>query len=174
MLARLATAYVMVGHSERRRLFGMDDETVASTLRAVLRNQMTPICCVGEIEDQRDRGRTEAVLEDQVLAASTGLPAQAGRPGDRLRAGLGHRHRPGRHGGGRRGRRGLHPGSGGQGGRRGGGDGRAHPVRGVGQRGKRRRLLAEPDVDGLLVGGASLDAATFSDIIRAIGGCYRS
>ena len=53
-LARLGTSYVIVGHSERRTLFGMDDATVAATLRAVLRNGMTPVLCVGESEEQRD------------------------------------------------------------------------------------------------------------------------
>ena len=76
MLARLGTAYVIVGHSERRTLFGMDDATVASTLRAVLRNGMTPVLCVGESEEQRDRGQTESVLEEQVLAALSGLAAE--------------------------------------------------------------------------------------------------
>ena len=76
MLARLSTSYVIVGHSERRRLFGMDDATVASTLRAVLRNGMTPLVCVGESEEQRDRGQTENVLEEQVLAALSGLAAE--------------------------------------------------------------------------------------------------
>ena len=75
-LARLATAYVIVGHSERRTLFGMDDATVASTLRAVLRNGMTPVLCVGESEEQRDGGHTEGVLEEQVLAALSGLAAE--------------------------------------------------------------------------------------------------
>ncbi len=75
-LARLATAYVIVGHSERRTLFGMDDTTVAATLRAVLRHGMTPILCVGESEEQRDRGQTESVLEEQVLAALSGLSAE--------------------------------------------------------------------------------------------------
>ena len=92
-LARLATAYVIVGHSERRILFGMDDATVASTLRAVLRNGMTPVLCVGESEEQRDGGHTEGVLEEQVLAALSGLAADvvAGLV-HRLRAHLGHRH----------------------------------------------------------------------------------
>ncbi len=74
-LARLGTAYVIVGHSERRTLFGMDDATVAATLRAVLRNGMTPLLCVGESEEQRDRSQTESVLEEQVLAALSGLSA---------------------------------------------------------------------------------------------------
>ena len=75
-LVRLGTTYVIVGHSERRTLFGMDDATVAATLRAVLRHEMTPIVCVGESEEQRQGGRTEAVLEEQVLAALTGLSGE--------------------------------------------------------------------------------------------------
>ena len=65
-LARLGTTYVIVGHSERRTLFGMDDAAVAATLRAVLRHEMTPIVCVGETEEQRGGGQTESVLEEQV------------------------------------------------------------------------------------------------------------
>src|SRR5271157_731364 len=76
MLARLGTAYVIVGHSERRTLFGMDDATVAATLRAVLRNGMTPVLCVGESDEERERGQTESVLEEQVLAALSGLAAE--------------------------------------------------------------------------------------------------
>ena len=73
MLARLGVAYVLVGHSERRQLFGMTDEAVAATLRAVLRHQMTPIVCVGETEEERAAGRTEARLAAQVRAALDGL-----------------------------------------------------------------------------------------------------
>ena len=94
MLARLGTSYVIVGHSERRTLFGMDDATVAATLRAVLRHEMTPIVCVGESAEQRERGHTESVLEEQVLAALSGLPAETlATPGRGLRAPLGHRDR---------------------------------------------------------------------------------
>src|SRR5580704_11279929 len=79
MLARLGTAYVVVGHSERRTLFGMCDATVAATLKAVLRHDMTPIVCVGETQEERERSRTEARLEEQVLAALEGLvPEQIG------------------------------------------------------------------------------------------------
>ena len=56
MLARLGTRYVLVGHSERRTLFGMTDATVAATLKAVLRHDMTPIVCVGETEEERAAG----------------------------------------------------------------------------------------------------------------------
>ncbi len=75
MLARLGVSYVLVGHSERRRLFGMDDATVSATVRAVLRHGMTPICCVGETAEERDAGRTEAVLAAQLRAVLEGLPA---------------------------------------------------------------------------------------------------
>ena len=75
-MARLGTAYVIVGHSERRTLFGMDDATVAATLRAVLRNGMTPVLCIGESEEQRAQNQTESVLEEQVLAALSGLAAE--------------------------------------------------------------------------------------------------
>ena len=114
MLARLGIRYVVVGHSERRTLFGMTDATVAATLRAVLRHEMTPIVCVGETEDERAAGKTEARLEEQVLAALEGLaPEVVGGPGGGLRAPVGHRHRAGRLRHGRRGRLRVHPDPGG-------------------------------------------------------------
>jgi triosephosphate isomerase len=77
MLARLRVAYVIVGHSERRLLFGETDELVAAKLRAVLRHQMTPIVCVGETEDEREEGVTRDRLAAQVRAALGGLDADA-------------------------------------------------------------------------------------------------
>jgi triosephosphate isomerase (TIM) len=76
MLARLGVVYVIVGHSERRQLFGQSDEQVAATLRAVLRSAMTPIVCVGETEQEREEGATEERLAVQATAALAGLPAQ--------------------------------------------------------------------------------------------------
>jgi triosephosphate isomerase (TIM) len=76
MLAHLGVTYVIVGHSERRQLFGQTDEQVASTLRAVLRNGMTPIVCVGETEFEREDGLTEDRLSSQVTAALSGVPSQ--------------------------------------------------------------------------------------------------
>jgi len=174
-LARLGTTYVIVGHSERRTLFGMDDGTVAATLRAVLRHEMTPIVCVGETEAQRDAERAESVVEEQVLAALSGLapevlgglvvayePIWAIGTGNvatavdaedacvfirSLVAKLG-------------------------------GDEAAARIRiqygGSVNAENTADLMSEPDVDGLLVGGASLEAGSFADIIRAIGACYRS
>jgi triosephosphate isomerase len=69
MLARLHVQYVIVGHSERRQMFGESDEVVLAKLRAVLRNDMTPICCVGETLEEREAGSTKDRLSGQVEAA---------------------------------------------------------------------------------------------------------
>jgi len=174
-LARLGMTYVIVGHSERRTLFGMDDATVAATLRAVLRHEMTPIVCVGESEEQRHQGLTEAVLEEQVLAALAGLPAEvlatlvvayepvwaigtgtAATAVDAEDAGVFIRSLVAKVGG----------------------EEAAAGVRiqygGSVNAENAADFMGEPDVDGLLVGGASLQAPAFTDIIRATGACYRS
>ncbi|HEY5097710.1 MAG TPA: triose-phosphate isomerase, partial [Acidimicrobiales bacterium] len=77
MLAKLHVDYVIVGHSERRRLFGETDDVVRAKVRAVMRNGMTPICCVGETIDERDAGLTEDRLSAQVEAAFGGMAAEA-------------------------------------------------------------------------------------------------
>jgi triosephosphate isomerase len=175
MLARLGTVYVLVGHSERRRLFGMGDEEVAATLRAVLRHQMTPICCVGETAEERDAGRTEAVLAAQLRAGLDGLAAEqvagmvvayepvwaigtgrAATPVDAEDACGWARQVVGEMAG-EEAARGVRIQYGGS----------VDPENAA-------ALVVEPDVDGLLVGGASLQAATFVDTIRAVAGCYRS
>ncbi len=69
MLSRLHVEYVIVGHSERRQLFGEVDEVVAAKVQAVLRNAMTPICCVGEHLDERELGVTKDRLASQVEIA---------------------------------------------------------------------------------------------------------
>jgi triosephosphate isomerase len=72
-LAKLNVKYVIVGHSERRELFGETDEMVAKKVAAVLRHGMTPILCVGETLDEREAGATEDKVVGQVRAGLAGL-----------------------------------------------------------------------------------------------------
>src|SRR5258706_7178857 len=66
MLAKLKCHYVIVGHSERRHVFGETDEMVNKKAKAVFKNEMVPIVCVGETLNEHDAGRTGAVFEPQV------------------------------------------------------------------------------------------------------------
>jgi triosephosphate isomerase len=77
MLRELGCRYVIVGHSERRTLCGETDERVAAKLGAALRNGLIPIACVGESLEQRERGETEAVISRQLdaLIAAHGVAA---------------------------------------------------------------------------------------------------
>ena len=68
MLAEFGCRYVLVGHSERRQLYGETDAVVAAKFAAVLGHGMTPVLCLGERLDERDGGRTEQVVERQLLA----------------------------------------------------------------------------------------------------------
>ena len=76
MLAKLNVAYVIAGHSERRELFGETDDMVNRKVRAVLAQGMTPILCVGETLDEREAGRTEAKVSGQVKAGLDGVSAE--------------------------------------------------------------------------------------------------
>ena len=73
MLEALKVDYVVVGHSERRAMFGDTDETVNKKVRAVLAHRMTPILCVGETLQERDVGATEDRVATQVRAALAGV-----------------------------------------------------------------------------------------------------
>ena len=168
MLAKLHVEYVIVGHSERRTLFDESDAVVAAKVRAVLRNGMVPVCCVGETVDERDVGLTEERLTAQVTAALTGVPAeavagmvvayepvwaigtgQAATPADAQVACAWIR--------------GVVASV--------AGEEPATRIRiqygGSVKADNTEELMACPDVDGLLVGGASLDAAGFTEIVRA-------
>lgn len=73
MLAKLDVTYVIVGHSERRELFGETDETVNKKVKAVIKAGMTPIMCVGETLDEREAGETESKVSGQVKAGLAGV-----------------------------------------------------------------------------------------------------
>lgn len=77
MLAKLNVAYVIVGHSERRQLFGETDESVNAKTKAVLAHEMIPIVCVGETLEERERGSTDSRVSDQTRAAFAGVKAAA-------------------------------------------------------------------------------------------------
>lgn len=76
MLAGLVR-YVILGHSERRRIFGEDDALVNAKVRAALSLGLAPILCVGETLEENERGATEAVVSRQVLAALEGVEERA-------------------------------------------------------------------------------------------------
>lgn len=168
MLAKLDVRYVIVGHSERRALFGQTDEDVARTARAIQAAGMVPIICVGETLDEREAGATEERVGSQARAALEGMSAEqvgglvlayepvwaigTGRnatPDDAsavcglLRGIVGELV----------------------------GDEAAASVRiqygGSVKPTNAAELLSAPDVDGALVGGASLEADDFSRIVRA-------
>jgi len=167
MLARLRCRYVVVGHSERRALFGETDEVVNRKLAAVLRHGMAPILCVGETLEEREAGRAEQVVVAQLTAGLEGVaPASAGElvvayepvwaigtgrtalPEDAdAMCGLVRRTLAERLGGDvADGARVLYGGS-------------VKP-------GNAKVLLTQPEVDGALVGGASIDAEDFAVICR--------
>jgi triosephosphate isomerase len=74
-LAKLEAQYVIAGHSERRELFGESDDAVNKKVKAILRHEMTPIMCVGETLEEREAGATEAKVTGQVEAGLAGLKA---------------------------------------------------------------------------------------------------
>jgi triosephosphate isomerase (TIM) len=175
MLARLGVRYVIVGHSERRRLFRMTDDVVEATMRAVLRHSMTPILCVGESAEERDAGTTEKRLAAQLESALATLGAdqlatlvvayepiwaigtgRAATPVDAADAAAFIRMTVASAGG------------------QAAGEGVRVQYGGSVSPENAADFLREPDIDGLLVGGASLQAVSLAEVIRAVGGCYRS
>jgi triosephosphate isomerase len=166
MLAEAGVRYVIVGHSERRQLFGETDDGVRRKVGAVLGAGMRPIVCVGEILAEREGGRTLEVVGRQVRGALAGLPAAAvaaltvayepvwaigtGKTASSAQAQEVHAAI-------RALLRDLAGGS-------------ADAVRiqygGSVKPDNARELMAQPDVDGALVGGASLKAQDFVQIVK--------
>jgi triosephosphate isomerase len=167
MLAKLGVGFVIVGHSERRELFGETDDVVARKLHAVLASAMLPILCVGETLDERDAGGTDAKVQGQVEAALGGVdsdriaelvvayepiwaigtgrnatPEDANATITTIRATVGKIA----------------------------GDPAADRVRilygGSVKPGNIAALMAQPEIDGALVGGASLDPDEFARLVR--------
>ena len=161
-LAKAAGASaVLIGHSERRHVFGESDADTAKKLRAALREELLPVLCVGEKLEEREGGETESVVRRQLLAAIEGLgAAELGRlvvayepvwaigtgrnatPQDAVQVHIGLRKLLGDAGA--RGTRILYGGS-------------------VNQ-GNVAALVAELEIEGVLVGGASLDPEGWATI----------
>ncbi len=169
MLKEIGVKYVIIGHSERRAYFGETDETVNARLLAALSSGLSPILCVGEVFRQREQGVTRELVGMQTKIALGGVPAesirdvviayepvwaigtgktataaQAEEVCRRIRETVEE----------------LYPGEG----------ERASVLYGGSMNaGNAAELLAQPDVDGGLIGGASLKAADFAAIVAAAG-----
>ncbi len=162
------TTHVIIGHSERRQYFGETDESVNRKLRAALAHGLTPIVCVGETGDQRNAGQTQEVLRGQVRGAlsditlpataivayepvwaiGTGVAATAQDANEAIafiRAEVASLQ----------------------------GEATAQAVRilygGSVTPANIAELVAQPEIDGGLVGGASLVADSFAAMVKALG-----
>jgi triosephosphate isomerase (TIM) len=166
MVKEAGAEYVIVGHSERRRLFGDTDAIVNRKAIAAIGVQLTPIVCVGETLDEREAGATLAVLDrqlrdsldslssdqiaDLVLAYEPVWAIGTGRTATSAQAGEAHAHIRSR----------LKQWFGADAAER------CHVIYGGSVKPDNiRELVAEPDVDGALVGGASLDVKSFTEIV---------
>jgi triosephosphate isomerase len=167
MLAKLNVSYVIVGHSERRQLFGETDDVVSKKVRAVLAAGMTPIMCVGETLDEREAGATDDRVTGQVKAGLAGVSSEQV-------AGMVVAYEPiwaigtGRNatpedaqatiGTIRSAVRSLYD------------EATAGAVRiqygGSVKPSNAAELMAQPDIDGALVGGASLDPDDFAQVVQ--------
>ena len=166
MLSEAGAEYVIVGHSERRRLFGETDAIVNRKAMAVIAADLTPIACVGETLEEREGNQTLAVLDRQVKEGLDGFTADhvaelviayepvwaigTGRVATAAQAQEAHAHIRTR----------LRQWFGADAAER------CHILYGGSVKPDNiRELIAEADVDGALVGGASLDVRGFVEII---------
>jgi triosephosphate isomerase (TIM) len=168
MLVDVGCRYVIVGHSERRQYFGETDEAVGRKVRAALEHELIPIACIGERLEERQGGQADAVVTRQLSAAISGLGK------DRLRRlvvayepvwaiGTGHTA-TGTEANRVAGviRKGL---------AESGDAGAGSAVRilygGSVKPDNIGEFMDQPEIDGALVGGASLEARAFAAIVRA-------
>ena len=167
MLKELEVKYVIIGHSERRHVFKETNEMIAKKVKSALNHGLFPVLCVGETLEERESDRTTQVIQEQLLSAIEGVgeedilkvtlayepvwaigtgksafPEQANDANRRLRALIGSKYNP--------------------------------------EVAKKIRILyggsvkpdnvadfmVEPDIDGVLVGGASLDPVKFAKIVE--------
>lgn len=73
MLKAIGVKYVIIGHSERRQYFAETDESVNKKIKAAFENNLNPIVCVGETLEQREEGKTEEIITNQTRLALEGL-----------------------------------------------------------------------------------------------------
>ncbi len=168
MIKSTGASYVIIGHSERRQYFGETDETVNRRLAAALQAGLTPIVCIGETLAQRQAGQTFQVLEEQVRTGLHGIsPEQVRKTVIAYEPvwaiGTGVNATPEQAQEAHRFIRKLIADL--------AGDGCAEAVRiqygGSVKPDNARSLLTLPDVDGALVGGASLQAESFAEVVKA-------
>jgi triosephosphate isomerase len=171
MVKEAGAEYVIIGHSERRRLFGDTDANINRKVMAAIAAPVTPIMCVGETLEERERNDTLAILDRQIKVGLDGVTGDqvaalvvayepvwaigTGRNATAAQAGEAHAHIRTRL-------------------RQWFGADAAEQCRviygGSVKPDNIRQLIAEPDVDGALVGGASLDLKSFSDIVANVTG----
>jgi len=79
-LKAVGATHTLIGHSERRQYFGETDEIVNKKLHTALKHGVVPVVCIGEVLAEREAGKTEAVLKTQVTGAFAGITAEAAGP----------------------------------------------------------------------------------------------
>jgi len=166
MVKEAGAEYVIIGHSERRRLFGETDVTVNRKVAAALAAGLTPIVCIGETLEERERNETLDVLDRQIKGGLDALGAEqvadlvlayepvwaigTGKNATSAQAQEAHAHIRTR----------LRQWFGGD------AADRCHVLYGGSVKPDNiRELISQADVDGALVGGASLDVKSFTDIV---------
>jgi triosephosphate isomerase len=166
MIQEAGAEYTIIGHSERRRLFHETDESVNRKLVAALGAHLCPIVCIGETLEEREQGKTLDVLDRQITQGLDGLTGDqaaslviayepvwaigTGRNATPAQAGEAHAHIRGR----------LRQWFGGH------AADHCHVIYGGSVKPDNiHELITLPDVDGALVGGASLDVRNFFDIV---------